>query len=94
MWIIHESTISLNSWIEIYRPERTHAAQAWQVVLLMSFIVLPLSTITPRGAPADRGADGEALVTPSGRGLVKTQSQTERSMKGADHPPTTAVPIG
>ena len=78
-----------------YIDQNAHTQQRpGRSLLLMSFIVLPLSTITPRGAPADRGADGEALVTPSGRGLVKTRGQTERSMKGADHPPTTAVPIG
>lgn len=53
----------------------------------MSFIVLLLSTTTQRTTPANRGAGGETLVTPSGRGLAKTQSQRERSMKG-DRPPT------
>lgn len=47
----------------------------------------PLSTVAPWTTPANRGADGETLVTPSGRGLAKTQSQRERSMK-RDRPPT------
>ena len=28
MWVIHESTILLNSWIETYQPEHTHAGLA------------------------------------------------------------------
>lgn len=41
----------------------------------------PLGTVTPPRAPANGGADGETLVTPSGRGLVKSRSQRERGKK-------------
>lgn len=48
---------------------------------------VPLSSTSQWTTPANRGAGGESLVTPSGRGLVKTLSQTERSMQ-RDRPPT------
>ena len=47
----------------------------------------PLSAITPWTTPANRGAVGEPLVTPSGGGLVQTLGQTESLMK-RQRPPT------
>ncbi len=40
-----------------------------------------LGTVTPSSALTNRGAAGGTLVTPSGRGLAKTQSQRERIKK-------------